>query len=69
MNGDNEVSSSVVSDSSKQVTSSPPEKQLAPLEDIHTLASQLPLKIFQKLESSYRKRFKSNEGKAIKEEL
>ncbi|KAK1563668.1 hypothetical protein Q3G72_030922 [Acer saccharum] len=44
MNGDIEVSSEVVPDSSKQVTSSPPVKQLAPLEDMHSLASQLTLK-------------------------
>ncbi|KAK1562594.1 hypothetical protein Q3G72_014558 [Acer saccharum] len=43
MNGDIEVSSEVVPDSSKQVTSSPPVKQLAPLEDMRYLASQLPL--------------------------
>ncbi|KAK3212126.1 hypothetical protein Dsin_016832 [Dipteronia sinensis] len=92
MNGDTEVSTEVVSDSSKQVTSSPP--QLGPLEDMHFLTSQLPLKReglskhysgksksfrclsdvrrvqdIPKIESSYSKRFKSNEGKAIKEDL
>ncbi|KAI9153320.1 hypothetical protein LWI28_009492 [Acer negundo] len=44
MNGDIEVSSEVVADSSKQVTSTPPEKPLAPLEDMHSLLAQLPHK-------------------------